>query len=255
MELPLRKIIWLFLVLGLLVLPPIAWSADVSSGVAVLTFITDQNVQNGDIISSSPDGYILSKTPNDPGIYGVVAIKPAVSFEKNDPNYFPVISVGKVYVRVTNVAGPIKGGNFITSSTTPGVGQKGETSGFVLGTALEDFNGSEPGLILVSANPRFSNSAGPGGRMNLFANIKTAAASPFLSPLTSMRYLLAVIVTGVAFTLGFGYFGRIAKSGVEALGRNPLASKTISIGIVFNVLLTVAIMALGLFMSYLILTL
>ncbi len=91
--------------------------------------------------------------------------------------------------------------------------------------------------------------------INLLSNFKSAASSPFLSPLTSLRYLLAVVVTATAFGLGFLYFGRIAAHGVEALGRNPLASKIIIAGIVFNAVMTAVIVVGGLFLAYLILIL
>ena len=59
----------------------------------------------------------------------------------------------------------------------------------------------------------------------------------------------------MGFGLGFIYFGRIAKAGVEAIGRNPLASRTITSGLVLHILLTIVIVGAGLGIGYLILVL
>ena len=228
----------------------------ISSGIAISIKIPDQEVKDGDIISSSDKGYVLTTIAYDPAIYGVVSLKPAVSFESpGEPQTYPVICSGKVYVRVSNSNGPIVEGDFLTSSATPGVGQKATEGGFVLGTAIESYNNSQVGKILVTLKPQYNVAVSASRGINLFKNIRQAAASPFLSPLTSMRYLLAVLVTAISFGLGFLFYGRIAKTGIEALGRNPLASRAISLSIIFNVLLTAIIILAGLFLAYLILIL
>jgi len=232
---------------------------EVSSGIAISIPINDKNVQNGDVIVSTDKGYHLSTTASDPTIYGLVTKYPAVSFEsKSAPNLFPVITSGKAYVRISTINGSIKIGDYITSSSIAGVAQRSTNQGFILGTALEPYQNSNTqfvGHILISVNPRYNTAVSDSRGINLLQNIKFAASSPFLSPLTSLRYLFAVMITTVAFIFGFWYFGRFGKTGIEALGRNPLASKTISAGIVFNVLLTIIAMASGLFLAYLMLVL
>lgn len=230
----------------------------ISSGIATSIPIIDKEAHSGDIVSSSPDGYILSITPYDPSVYGVVSKLPAVAFETaEETGAYPVITTGKVYVRVSTVNGPIGQGDQVTTSKTPGVGQKATENGFTIGTAMESYDSTDPnqvGLILVALKAQY-NVVAAGRGINLFKSIKMAAASPFLSPLTSMRYLLAVVVTAVAFSLGLLNYGRMTKTGIEALGRNPLAAKTISVGIIFNVILTAVIILAGLFLAYLILVL
>jgi F0F1-type ATP synthase membrane subunit c/vacuolar-type H+-ATPase subunit K len=55
--------------------------------------------------------------------------------------------------------------------------------------------------------------------------------------------------------LGFVFFGRVVARGVEAMGRNPLAGSLIAVSVVFNLILTVVIMLVGLGIAYLILKL
>jgi len=71
--------------------------------------------------------------------------------------------------------------------------------------------------------------------------------------LASLRYLLAILVAMTSFILGFVYFGRVAKGGVEAIGRNPLARRAIQIGGALNLVLTLSIMAGGIVLAYVIL--
>lgn len=260
-----RKTLPLFLVILFLSCEALFPSAkifaqeEISRGVAISIAIVDEDVEDGDIISSSTKGYVKSTISYDPSVYGIVAQKPAVALEnvvQGDTQL--VVSSGMVYVRVSTINGNIKKGDPLTTSKIPGVGQKATDSGFIFGTALEDFEDSDTsavGRVLISLKPQYNIPTSGGRGFNLLANIKAVAASPFLTPLTSLRYLLAIIVTAVSFSLGFLSFGKIAKSGVEALGRNPLAAKTISAGIALNVLLTVAITLGGLFLAYLILVL
>lgn len=245
--------------IGMTALPALA-QRNVSSGIAITLPVQGQNIQDGSIISSTPSGYALSTEPYDPSIYGVVVMNPAVSFESALPaNQYPVIASGKVYVRVSATNGNIRVGDFVTSSSLPGVGQRADGNGFIIGTAIEDFISSIPdetGRILVSLKPGYTTAVAGGNRgVNLLKNIKSAASSPFLTPLTSLRYLLAVIMTALSFGGSFWYFGRFGKTGIEALGRNPLAARKITIGIALHLGLTVAIMFAGLWIAYLILVL
>ncbi len=232
-----------------------------SSGIAISLPVAGTNIVNGSVISSTATGYALTTTAFDPNTYGVVTDTPAVSFrdKTSGTGMYAVITNGKTAVRVSGKNGGIKPGDFLASSDIPGVAVKTEGTGFVIGTALETVTFTQSGdikLVLTSISPRYNTNVSAGGRgINLLKNVKSAASSPFLTPLTSMRYLLAVIVTAIAFGGSFWYFGRFAKTGIEALGRNPLAAKIIAAGVALNTLLTVAILAGGLFLAYLILVL
>lgn len=233
-------------------------SSGISEGLAIQIPIVDKNARDGDIIAATSKGYKLTNYAYDPSIYGVVSEKPAILLKEILPNKeTPVITSGKAFVRVSTVGGPIKKNEFITSSKIPGVGQKADVNGFVLGLALEDYNNSNPnaiGKIFVSINPHY-NAAFIATRTNLIESIKIVAGAPLLSPLTTLRYLLAAVIAMASFVLGFIYFGRIARTGIEALGRNPLAARIIQLGIVLNVALTAIIILIGVGIAYLILIL
>lgn len=230
---------------------------DVATGIALPILINEKAVKDGDIITGTSDGYKLSSYAFDPSIYGVVTANPAIFLREKNSKATSVISFGKALVRVSTINGPIKKNNPVTSSKIKGVGQKADTNGFILGIALENYSNSNQnaiGKILVSIDPHYDASF-TGARTNLIQNLKTAAGAPLLSPLTTLRYLLAAIVAIVSFVIGFIFFGRIARTGVEALGRNPLAARTIQLGIIINVVLTAGIILIGVGIAYLILIL
>ncbi len=260
--LKLKVLILLFITLGFEMIFPfqtLAQASKTSLGIAITVPIVDKDIRDGDIISATPKGYKLSTYDYDPSIYGVVSLNPAVLLKEAQSNSkeTPIITSGKASVRVSSINGPIKKNDFITSSKIKGVGEKANINGFVLGTSLEDYNNSNPnaiGRIQVLINPHY-NAVFIATRTNLIENIRTVTGSPLLSPLTTLRYLLAAIIAIVSFVLGFVYFGRIARTGVEALGRNPLAARIIQLGIAVNVILTALIILVGIGIAYLILIL
>lgn len=230
-----------------------------SSGVALSVPLIDAVAPNGSLVSSGKTGFELSRLEYDPGFYGVVTNDAAVSFQdiSSGSGTFLVTSNGAVKARVTTKNGKISIGDNITTSKDIGCGMRADYEGYVVGTALESCN-VDPGLecmISVSLAPRYAQAVTGNKGVNLFTNMKKAASSPFLSPLTSLRYLLAVSTTALAFGLGLYFFGRSGKSGIEAMGRNPLASHKIGMGMLFNFVLTGVVIAAGLLIAYMILVL
>ena len=227
-----------------------------SSGIAESYDMEIENLEDGMVICTFNDKYQLCDSEYNVGMFGVYSSSPAVVLDNTLlANKKPVVSSGKAYVRVSSVNGIIKKGDFVTASRILGVAQRADKSGNVLGVALEDYladDVSVAGTILVSIGIRPAIVA-TSARGNLVEDLKQALLAPTLSPLSSLRYLLAMIVAVTSFILGFIYFGRVAKSGVEAVGRNPLASKLIQLNVALNLILTLAIMTGGLLLAYFIL--
>lgn len=228
--------------------------AQESLGIANYYQIAVGEAKDGDIISSSDKGYHKANTPYDPGVVGVVTESPAVSFNLEDlENSVPVVSNGTVVVNISTENGPIKKGDLVTTSTKDGIGMKALKSGFVIGTALEDYSDSQPGTIAVSLNIRFNSSSKTQVGQSLSDVFNLSALAATEQPSTVFKYFLAGVVAVLSFLLGFLSFGRVAAKGVEALGRNPLGGKVIELGIFLNVLITILIVASGLVVAFLIL--
>lgn len=229
-----------------------------SSSTAVSVTIDEGEVQDGDLICTNEQKLVLCANEYDSTIMAVVSQTPAVYIENvTVENSTPVVNSGKAYVRVSGASGPIHRGDYITSSTKPGVGQKATRSGYVIGTALEDFDANSADTedriqVEIGIKPAIVSE---GVRGNLLETLRQGLSSIYLTPISALRYILAMIIIIVSFTLGFVYFGRVARTGVEAIGRNPLAQVSIQLAVIFNVVLTVVIAAAGLGLAYLILIL
>lgn len=235
-----------------------ALADDLSNGTAVGLLINETNIQNGEIISSTKQGYKRATSPYDPQIFGVVSVKPAMYLsDANAGNETPVISVGEAEVRVSTSNGAIKRGDYITSSTMPGVGEKALDNGYVLGTAQQDYTVNDPnkvGLILITLHPHFvqiSNSL----TRNVFNAANLGINAAFQTPTGVMRYMIAGVITLLSFFFGFRFFAKASNRGVEAIGRNPLAKQAILMSVFINSAITIAIMLFGVAISYLILVL
>ena len=235
-----------------------AFAQDLSNGTAIGVSMSQKNIKDGSIISATTTGYKLTASPYDPQVFGVVTKKPAVYLSDSaSPDDLPVISVGQVNVRVTSANGNIKNGDFITTSKYPGVGQKATENGFVLGTAVQDYSSNDPkkeGIISVTLHPHYAQLTNDITR-NLFSVFNLGFSSALESPSGLVRYFIAGIITLLSFFFGFRFFARASNRGVEAIGRNPLASKAILLSVFINTIITIVIMFLGVAIAYLILVL
>lgn len=98
----------------------------------------------GDIVSISkdiPNTFVLTNTPNDPLIAGVISENPSIYLNSPDAGE-PVALTGRVKVKVNAEGGKIAVGDAITSSSVEGVGMKGKDGSLIIGYALEAFDAS-----------------------------------------------------------------------------------------------------------------
>lgn len=240
------------------VLLPLKVNAQTSpiSGVALTVPIAAEDAKEGDIICSNKNGYIPCTNSYDSGMYGIINDNPIGYVELAGAGRL-VNTTGTVKVNVTTVNGDIKAGDFITTSIKPGIGQLAIHNGYVLGISQEDYSNTDKEavgqvLVSISIHPTLGISD---TRNDLLRTIREGLLSAQISPLAALRYLTAAFMVIAGFILGFVYFGRIAKAGVEAIGRNPLSSRTIEIGLILHIALTIVIVGAGLGIGYLILTL
>jgi len=216
------------------------------------------DIKDGNIVSASKQRAILSNVPYDSLVLGVVSRDAAIVLNASGSNSgVPVISIGTVYVLVSTQNGQIKKGDQITTSTIPGVGIKADKDGYVIGRALEDDinpNPKQVDKIAVDLELHYFNTK-PTLAGSLSDILKFAFLPTRDGPAPIFKYIVAAGVVIASFVLGFMSFGRTAAKGVEALGRNPAASKIINLGIIFNVGIVVAIVISGLIVAFLILRL
>ncbi|MGD9128886.1 MAG: hypothetical protein PVJ09_00105 [Candidatus Woesebacteria bacterium] len=249
-------------------------------GIAKQLPVTGDNLLEGSIVSYRDSNYQLSSEAYDKSMFGVVSQNPAmeISFEQaTDAQLTPVISEGIVPVRVSLINGPIKKGDQITSSDIAGVGMKAEKSGFILGIAQENspeilnsgestaeqdvakLNSEQVVTILVALDVKFAFSQGTPASKTIIKRlldvVNLSAIAVFEEPKEIFRHVVAALVVLVALGFSFFSFAKLARGGVDAFARNPLAHKTISFGIIVNVLLSILILLTGLAAAYFIISL
>ncbi|KKQ76399.1 MAG: hypothetical protein US99_C0073G0001, partial [Candidatus Daviesbacteria bacterium GW2011_GWF2_38_6] len=159
--------------------------ADVAENYPVL----DEAIEAGDLVTTSDipsdiknkygelQPYIeKSKLPYQNNLIGIISTKPGVLLSANTEGK-SVALAGRVPVKVSTENGLIEAGDYLTSSSTPGVAMKATRAGAVVGKALESFacqatsEESKPtsevcqGKILVFVNVSFAD---PG---NFFASL------------------------------------------------------------------------------------
>ncbi len=185
-----------------------------------------------------------------------------------------VASNGKYEVLVSTQNGAIKTGDLITISAIDGIGMKASgAQEVVLGKALSSFDGKQNvsgtmalkstigkqqiaiGKILVDIsiahNPLAVSVTGP----PVPAVLKKAGEVISGKPVSTVRLYISIIILLVTvFVTGSLLYGGV-RSSLVAIGRNPLAKKSIGRGLVQVIVLGLIIFVLGLFSVYLLLKL
>jgi hypothetical protein len=89
------------------------------------------------LVPGSEDIYKLSENSYDPYIVGVISENPSVVL--NNPQVGPPVGLaGRVKVKLLPDQSLIKSGDFITTSTSPGLGQKARKTGTIIGYAVRN---------------------------------------------------------------------------------------------------------------------
>lgn len=220
--------------------------------------ISATKVQEGNIVAFSDGQYILSKVAYDQFMVGVVTANPAITQDIQGPiPSYPVINAGQGFVLVTTGNGEIKKGDFITSSTIPGIGMKATKSGYTIGVALEGFNAKNTktiGKIPISINIHYFIGNAP-ITSNLLDLLTLSAVATYESPSLVFKYILSGGIVALSLLFAFVLISKTANKGIDALGRNPLSSTDIHIGIALNVFIAVILLITGGIMGYLVLRL
>lgn len=239
-------------IIFLLLTPSFAFAQELTGGqIATNLEVDDSDASAGDILSiTASDTLLRSSSAYDTNIFGVVVTDPAVVLNAETDATKSIISSGEAEVKVSTANGSIEVGDFITSSPESGVGQKATDEGVVLGKALASYTESGEGSIPVLLNIHHQSPIG--GGEDLWDKITAIAAKGIEEPDSFqllLRYLFALILGSASFILGFTFAARAIRTGITAIGRNPLAKATIQSSMFFNLLAVVALAVSGLGLS------
>lgn len=206
----------------------------------------------------------------------VVAANDASVTLSNDTNNNQVFvaSFGHFDVLVSNQNGPIKSGDYISISSLAGVGMKADsTQSVVIGKAVGSFDGTSnvqgtttvkddggrnvtvsfgriPVNISISHNPLQQEIDN-----NLPGFLRKASLFIANKPVSSVRvYISLVVLLVTTIIAGSLLYGGI-RNGLIAIGRNPLAKKSITRNLLQVIFTSLIVFVLGLFAVYLLLRL
>lgn len=231
--------------------------------------IADKDAVEGDILKATDKGLVRTTIGFDNKIFGVASDQPLLVY-RTETKGKPVIRSGITQVNVTTLNGPIKYGDYITSSSIAGKGQKTSESGYTVGMALGAFTGDgapqvdgpkgkiASGKIPVAIRIEYTELTNPRFAGRLFGFVGTAFLENISDPKqlgSVVRFVAAGLVVLLAFTFGFLTFSRSIAKSIEALGRNPLAKSTIQMSIIINIALLVVTGIVGIVASILIIRL
>ncbi|MBU1032250.1 hypothetical protein KKE03_05030 [Patescibacteria group bacterium] len=245
--------------------------AQQSQGIEVTSVyeISDADAIEGDILKATDQGLVRTTIGFDNKIFGVIQEQPLLVY-RTETKGKPVIRSGVAQINVTTLNGPIKYGDYITSSAVAGKGQKAQESGYTVGMALGAFTGEDApqvdgpngkvasGEIPVAVRIEYTELTNPRFAGRLFGFVGTAFLENVSDPKqigNLIRYVAAGLVILLSFTFGFLTFSKSIVKSIEALGRNPLAKSTIQLSIIINIGLLIITGIIGIVASILIIRL
>lgn len=126
----------------------------------------DTTITAGDVVSLDTDmkaGVMKSDKAYDSNTIGIISTNPGLTIgDIEDPGATPVLVAlsGRVPVKVNLENGPIKKGDYITSSSVPGVAMRATKAGTIIGQAMTEYSDiNTPGYIVVFIKSGPSNGA------------------------------------------------------------------------------------------------
>lgn len=207
-------------------------------------------------------------------MFGVVisSSDATVSLSTPNANQVFVATSGKYDVLVSNQNDRIKQGDYITISSLDGVGMKAETTQqLVLGKAITGFEGNGDTETTATLTTNKGKRTVKLGHIQvevsvahnpLYQKQDESSVPKFLSkaaqfvtdrPVTAFRIYAALGVLAVSLLIAGGILYVGVRSGMIAVGRNPLAKKSIFRGLIQVTLISLIVFAIGVFAVYLLL--
>ncbi len=273
-----------WIIRNLAVLAAVAWlilsaaGAAVAAGTVAQTYNAGPSVLPGMIVEpeSKDQATVVPASGRDVSkSIGVVAPVDGADIVLTPPSVSEqqvlVAPSGRYNLLVSNQNGSIKAGDYLTISALDGISMKaGSDRPEVIGRAVGSFNGSSNAIgteklstsagqhaavaigvvpvdIRLGPNPLYHDSS------NLPGWLSKAGSSVANKPVSSARFALSLgVLAATLFMAGSMFYGGI-RGGVTAIGRNPLAKKAVSRGVLQAGILGMIVLVLGVFAAYAIL--
>jgi hypothetical protein len=143
---------------------------------AELMLDSSGDLKAGELVSvdtSSINAVVRSTTASDSGLMGIVSTKPGVlgnnALRSQEEAFAPIAFMGQVPVNVNDENGAVAVGDYITSSSTPGVGMRanaGDPTVAVALTPLASGTGRVQGLVSRNSGSNIQGGTSTGGMLS-----------------------------------------------------------------------------------------
>jgi hypothetical protein len=204
----------------------------------------------GDILVSNETGMVKASEPYSTQIFGVVQQLPDTYVGSSQG--LQIAQTGVAEINVTTINGVIKKGDYITSSTIPGKGEKASKSGSVVGAALEDFGDpnaqtTTEGQIRATLKIGYVgvNTSGPTQILDSLNSLLVKSLQEPQKAAQVVRFTFAGVVAALVLSISYLVFSKSLVKAIEAVGRNPLARRSILMSLFINVLCLVVMLLIG----------
>ncbi|MBI4033701.1 hypothetical protein HY379_01750 [Candidatus Saccharibacteria bacterium] len=233
----------------------------------VNSFNAQGNLQPGWVVAlnkTNSSTVELSPSDDTSRIYGVVIDPSAapLTVQKQDQQVF-VATSGNYPVLVSTQKSEIRSGDYLSISSTDGIAAKADDNErFIVGRALENFNGQGTAIIYAndgSALGRIAIQVLPGKNPLL----KDAASIPQPlrrigesiagKPLSALRIYAAITIFVIAGLVAAVMLWAGIRNAMVAIGRNPLSRHSIVRGLFQVILAATSVLIIGLLGVYLLL--
>ena len=268
-------------ILGLAICLPIILFITASSKAQTVTqgYGSDVPIDQGMIVGLDPKDLTKIEPINNSQsnqIHGVVisANDSAMLLGSNN-NQIYVATTGRFMVLVSDQAGNIVSGDYITVSSVSGIGMKASnTDTMVIGKALDGFNGNDNNQIIGTASIKNSSnkqqqihlgqvlvdiSIGQNPMLQVNSSLPGVfrSASTLLvgKPVSPARIYLSLVIMAAASLIAGSLIYSGVRSSLIAIGRNPLSKKLILRSLLQVVIVGLMIFVSGIFGVYLLLKL
>lgn len=208
--------------------------------------------------------YRLSTTRVDPFVFGVAIENPIFLLDDGTANV-PITRNGETVLNVVAENGPIRAGDYITTSSVRGKGERANADDiYLVGIALGDYAGLPDEIVGEESGTSYGRvpallSVGHVSKVQeVWPRDSVAGAQTGVTEATLLnviQYIVAAFIALGSVFIAFRNFGPNIRTGLASIGRNPLAKSSIQSMVLLNVVLMVLISAGGFFVSLAILLL
>lgn len=228
-----------------------------SADIIVRSFNAKDTLQTGQVVAlslSDKSAVELAPAANSARIYGVVVDQNAAPVSISQPSHKVFVATGGVYpVFVSTENGSVNNNDYLSMSSSDGTAAKSKgDQTYIVGRAAQNFNGTV-GKIAVLLTPGRDPRLGEDTTVPTLLRRLTEAIAG--KPLSASRIYAALVIFIVTAAIAFGLLWVGVRSGMIAIGRNPLSKHSIMQGLAQVIFAATIVFVGGLLGIYLLLRL